>query len=121
MIYVFDKAVNASEIWPTAKNYVDEGAVLGLVRGFNIEVETSQKTFEWLSCEFIEGELNEVFNDEFHHFLYSQHGWTPTGRYCFRGYGEERWDPRERDTYVCNIGPRKRTDDVPDSEFDCLR
>lgn len=120
-MFTFNTFVNASSIWDSAKDYIDEGLVRGLVRGYNIEVKTQQGKVEWLSAEWIDGNPDDHFNDEFHLWYYQMHGWTPTGRIAFRGYGEEEWDSVERDTYICNIGPRKRTDDVPDSEFECLK
>lgn len=120
-MFKFNEMVKASSIWPNARDYCDEGLVRGLVRGYNIEVKLPNNETEWLSAEWIDGIPEDHFNDEFHLWCYKIHQWVPTGRITFRGYGEEAWDPVERDTYICNIGPRKRTDDIPDSEFECLR
>jgi hypothetical protein len=120
-MFTFDTIVKASSIWSSARDYTDEGKVLGLVRGYNIEVKTPDEKLIWLTAEWIEGGPEEHFNDEFHQWFYQMHNYTPTGRITFRGYGEQEWDPDERDTYICNIGPRKRTDDIPDSEFEFLK
>ena len=94
----------ASSIWPTAKDYEDEGQVDGLVRGYNIEVKTSDGIVDWLSCSYIHEDPEMYFNDDFHQWYYEEHGFTPTGRICFRGYGEEQYDFDERDAYIINVG-----------------
>jgi len=101
---MFTEFVLASEIWLTAKNYIDKGYVSGLVRGYNVEVikrETNEKF--WMSCEYIHGEPNEELLDEFHRYYYSDLGVEPTGRICFRGYGMEQYDWEERDTYIIGV------------------
>lgn len=97
--------VPASEIWPTATDYIDKGYKSGLVRGYNIEVTAFSGKTDWLSCEFIHEDPEEHFNDGFHTWMYEEHGWKPTGRICFRGYGEEVWDEYEREMVVHCIVP----------------
>ena len=99
-MFKFDQFVNASSIWPTAKDFTDEGIKSGLVRGYNIEIKNAEGKVDWLSCAYIEGDPNVYFNDDFHTWMYSDHGWTPTGRICFRGYGIENYDYEERDTFI---------------------
>lgn len=98
-MFNFNTYVSANEIWPTSRSHTDKGEKPGLVRGYNIEVETKDGT-DWLSCEYIEGDPQEHFNDAFHQWYYVEHGWKPTGRITFRGYGKSLYDPRERDEYV---------------------
>lgn len=96
-MFKFNDYVKASEIWETAKDYNDLGDVMGLARGYNIEVSTKDEKTHWLSCEFVFGSPEEHFNDDFHTWYYEEHGWTPTGRIAFRGYYEEHWDYEERE------------------------
>lgn len=91
--------VPANEIWPTAKTFIDKGYRSGLVRGYNIEVTRNGETF-WLSSEYIHGDPDVELFDEFHQFYYNDINCKPTGRICFRGYGVERYDYEERDTYI---------------------
>lgn len=98
--------VPASSIWETAEDYVDEGLVVGLVRGYNIEVETSDSIVDWLSANWIHEDPEVFFNSDFYLWYCEEHGWTPTGRICFRGYGEEEYDLDEHEFYVTNVGPR---------------
>ena len=95
--------VNASEIWPTAENHKDLGYKPGLVRGYNIEVTTSKGVIDWMSCEYIDGDPEEVFNDDYHTWSRDDWGFTPTGRICFRGYGLEEYDFEERDTFIVPV------------------
>lgn len=95
--------VNASSIWPTAKDYTDFGPKAGLVRGYNIEVKTRDGIIDWKSCEYIYGEPEDIFNDDYH--LWSREDWglVPTGRICFRGYGREEYDFEEREEFVVHV------------------
>ena len=97
--------VPASKIWSTATDYTDNGAKSGLVCGYNIEVVTAEGKVTWLSCEFIHGEPEEHFNNDFYIWAFEEHGWKPTGRICFRGYGEEVWDDYEREMVIHCIVP----------------
>lgn len=99
-MYHFNEYVKASSIWPTAKDYDDKGNVPGLVRGYNIEVKTMDGRVDWLSSIYIHGEPNTYFNSEYNIWRYTDNGWTPTGRICFRGYGIEEYDPEERDLFI---------------------
>lgn len=99
-MFKFTDYVLANEIWPTAKVYVDKGPISGYVRGYNIEVTTASGTTDWLSCSYIYNTPEEYFNDAFHLWWYKEHGWVPTGRICFRGYGIEAYDHEERDYFV---------------------
>lgn len=87
------KYVNASEVYPNAKDYSDYGYMAGLVRGYNIEVtETSTNKTFWLACEYTYYKSPEdLINDDFHQYYFPEHGYIPTGRVCFRGYGQERY------------------------------
>lgn len=113
--------VKASSVWENARDYVDEGHCPGLVRGYNVEVIHKDGRTSWITTFWIDTTIEDHLNSEFMQWYAKVHEIEYTGRVMFRGYGEEEWDPDERDTYVCNIGPRKRTDDVPDSEFECLK
>lgn len=93
----FNEYINASEIWPSAKNYEDKGPKSNLVRGYNVEVAKLNGEKHWWSCEWIHNDPNSCFNDDFHTFMYDQYNVKPTGRICFRGYGEEFYIPEERD------------------------
>ena len=95
--------VNASSIWSTAKDFQDFGVKDGLVRGYNIEVTTLNGITDWMSCEYIHGEPEDVFNDDFHVWMLEDYGFTPTGRICFRGYGKEEYDWEEREEYVIPV------------------
>ena len=102
-MYTFENYVPASHIWPTANDYVDFGPREGLVRGYNIEVRTQGGKVEWLSCSYIHEDPFDYFNSECNLWYYNEHGWKPTGRICFRGYGREEYDPEERDTFVIPV------------------
>lgn len=95
--------VNASSIWPTAKDYKDCGEKPGLVRGYNIEVTNYKGATDWMSCSYIHGEPEEYFNDDFHTWMFEDYGFIPTGRICFRGYGREEYDFEEREEYVIPV------------------
>lgn len=95
--------VPANQIWPTATSYVDNGLIRGLVRGYNFEVKTKDGKFDWLSTTWIDEDPEKYLNSEWMQWYANEHQWTYTGRVCFRGYGEEKYDPKERDTYICNI------------------
>jgi hypothetical protein len=95
----FTEIVPASQIWPSAENHIDIGEVPGFMRGYNIEVKKND-VVDWMSAEWIYGNPEEVFDDEYHRFSRADWGLIPTGRISFRGYGVEKWDPIERDTYV---------------------
>lgn len=90
-MFEFNTYVKANEIWPKSKTHIDLGLKTGFVRGYCIEVKTKDGV-DWLSCEYIHGEPQKHFNDEFHLWYYEEHGWTPTGRISFRGYAVEAWD-----------------------------
>ena len=91
--------VPASQIWPTAEDHIDVGEIPGLMRGYNIEVNKNG-TVDWMSAEWIYGNPEEVFNDDYHTWSRNDWGLKPTGRICFRGYGVEEYDPEERDYFV---------------------
>lgn len=95
--------VPASSIWPNAEDENDLGYIAGLVRGYNIEVEKSSGATMWLSCEYIHESVETEFDDEFHRFYFKEHGWTPTGRVCFRGYGYEKFDHYNKEAYIEKI------------------
>lgn len=98
-MFKFNEYVNASSIWPTAIDHEDLGGKCGLARGYNIEVTKLDGMTGWMSCEYIYGEPEEEFNDDFHTWMYAEHGFTPTGRITFRGYHMEEYDYEERETY----------------------
>ena len=99
-MFKITEVVPASQIWPTAQDFTDKGFIPGLVRGYNIEVRKADGTTGWMSSEWIEGDPEVVFNDEFHCWSRHDYGFTATGRICFRGYGFEKFDYGERDYYV---------------------
>ena len=103
-MFILREYVPANEIWPDAKVYIDHGYRSGLVRGYNIEVRLRDGSTSWLSCEWTaHTDPKELFNDEFHSWSYKEHGWKPTGRICFRGYGEERYDPHEHEWFIYRL------------------
>ena len=103
-MFILREYVPANEIWPEAKVYIDHGYRSGLQRGYNIEVALRDGSTSWLSCEWTShSNPDEFFNDEFHTWSYKEHGWKPTGRICFRGYGEERYDPQEHEWYIYRL------------------
>ena len=95
----FTEYVNASAIWPTAKDFEDKGYIPGLVRGYNLEVKKGDKV-DWMAAEWINGNPEEEFDDEFHNYFRQDMGLELTGRICFRGYATEHYDSTERDWYV---------------------
>lgn len=95
----FNDYVKASDIWETAKDHEDLGWRAGLVRGYNLEIIKDGKR-DWLSAEWIHGEPNEEFNDGYHTWRTTEHGFEYTGRICFRGYGYEEYDSEKRDFYI---------------------
>lgn len=99
-MFFIKEYVPANQIWPNAKNYKDRGYISGYVRGYNIEVELTNGSTEWLSCEWINSAPEHEFDNEFHRWRNSEHDWKPTGRICFRGYGIEEYDYEERETFV---------------------
>ena len=102
-MFTITEYVPASEIWATAKDHIDHGYKSGLVRGYNIEITTRDGETHWYSCSWIHEDPEEYFNDDFHCWMFNEHGWTPTGRICFRGYGIEEYDPDERDTFIKQV------------------
>ena len=94
--------VPAKEIWPNAISYEDNGEKPGYVRGYNVEVTKNGKV-DWMSCVWIHHTIEDYLNDKYTKYWYSDCGVTPTGRISFRGYGEEHYDPEERDTFVVNV------------------
>lgn len=95
--------VNASEIWPNAKDYKDKGPRPGLVRGYNPEIITKDGRRVFMSCTYIAGEPEQYFYDEFFQFYLADNDFELTGRICFRGYGCEEYDPDELDTYIIPV------------------
>ena len=93
------ETVPASSIWPTAENYIDRGEIPGLMRGYNLEVVKNGQT-DWMSAEWVYGNPEEAFNDDYHQWSRSDWGLKPTGRVCFRGYGIEEYSFEERETFV---------------------
>lgn len=93
--------VPASKIWHTAEDHVDMGEIDGLMRGYNIEVKVEKTgVVDWMSAEWIYGDPETEFNDDYHKWSRADWGLKPTGRVCFRGYGSEEYDFEERDTFV---------------------
>lgn len=103
--------VPASKIWPTADDHTDIGEIPGLMRGYNVEIKVEKTgVVDWLSAIWIQGEPEKEFNDDFHTWMYAEHGWTPTGRICFRGYGTEEYDQEERDVVINIISDEKASE-----------
>ena len=102
------KFVPASQIWSTAEDHVDMGEIDGLMRGYNIEVKVEKSgAVDWMSAEWILGDPETEFNDEYHKWSRADWGLKPTGRICFRGYGVEEYDSEERDTFINTISDEK--------------
>jgi hypothetical protein len=100
--------VRASKIWPTAEDHVDMGEIDGLMRGYNIEVKVEKTgVVDWMSAEWIYGNPETQFNDDYHKWSRADWGLKPTGRVCFRGYGHEEYSFEERDTYVNVVSDEK--------------
>ena len=95
----FDTYVNASTIWPTAKDHEYKGVQKGLCTGWNIEVTSWKGQTYWMDTTFTWLSPEQYFNDDFHTWMYEEDGLTPTGRICFRGYFIEEYDFDERDYY----------------------
>lgn len=98
--------VPASQIWPTAKDHQDVGEIHGLMRGYNIEVKKGN-IVDWMSAEWIYGDPETVFNDDYHTWSRNEWDLKPTGRVCFRGYGTEEYSLEERDTFVNEVPDAK--------------
>ena len=100
------EVVPSSQIWPTAEDHADIGEIHGMMRGYNIEVE-KDGVVDWMSAEWIYGDPEYAFNDDYH--MFSREDWylKPTGRICFRGYGSEEYDFEERDVFVNMISDEK--------------
>ena len=99
---MFNEYVNASQIWAGERDFADEGAIAGLVRGYCVEVEKDGKTY-WTSCEYIYGEPKDYFNDNFHQFQCQWNKFRYTGRISFRGYGILVYDAEEKETFVVDV------------------
>ena len=106
-MFKFNEFVNASSIWPTAEDFTDFGAKPGLVRGYNVEVKTLDGKVDWLSCNFFYEEPEAYYNNDFNTWRFEEHGWTPTGRICFRGYYKEEYSWEERETFVVPVKVEK--------------
>ena len=102
-MFKINEYVKASSIWPNAKDFQDFGAKPGLVRGYNIEVTNHEGVTDWMSCDYIYGDPEEVFNDDFHSWMFEEYRFTTTGRICFRGYGREEYDFEEREEYIVPV------------------
>lgn len=103
-MFTFNEVVKASSIWENAKDHIDYGQLSGAVRGYTIEVYDKFKNLTfWLSTEYTFLDPEKYFNDDFHLWMYEEHGWTPTGKISFRGYGFEEYSMEERDTFVNTI------------------
>ena len=99
MIFI-KEMVPASEIWPGADNHTDRGWISGYVRGYNAEIITQDGATSWLSCEYIDTDPELHYDSEYYRWRCKEHGWKLTGRFCFRGYGMEKYDPEFNETYV---------------------
>ena len=99
-MYKFNEYVNASDIWPTATNHINKGRRCYLVRGFNIELKKSDGTKYWESCCWFDGDPNTYYNSDYYKWHYEQCDAEPTGRICFRGYGEEYYDSDEHEYFI---------------------
>ncbi len=91
--------VPANTIWPNSPSFEDKGPINGLVRGYNVEVTKNGK-IDWMSCVWIRTSVEDYVNDEYTGYWYQDCGVTPTGRVSFRGYGVEKYDASERDTFI---------------------
>ncbi|MEE0929940.1 MAG: hypothetical protein UIM53_02985 [Acutalibacteraceae bacterium] len=95
----FTEYVQPSTIWQGAEDFVDEGRKDYKLRGYNVEgIKDGKK--DWLSAEWIYGNPEDNFNNEYHTWFYNMFGITLTGRIAFRGYGIEEYDADERETYI---------------------
>ena len=99
-MYKFNTYVNANEIWPTASNHIDKGEKQGLVRGYCIEVKRANGDLYWESCCWFDGTPEQYYNSDYYLWHFEDTCGEPTGRICFRGYGEEYYDPDERDYFI---------------------
>ena len=50
-------------------------------------------------CGF-DGDPNTYYNSDYYQWHYSQCDAEPTGRICFRGYGEEYYDSDEHEYFI---------------------
>ena len=109
--------VNASSIWPTAKDHKDLGYKPCLVRGYSIEVTNSKGVTDWMSCEYIHGDPEVEFNDDYHTWSRGDWGLVPTGRICFRGYGREEYDFEEHETFITPVDVEEKSIEEEIIEF----
>jgi hypothetical protein len=100
--FTITEQVPASNIWPEAKNYVDNGQKDGYLRGYNVEVTTRKGTLDWMSCVWVR-DIATYVEDPFTKLWYQDLGVVPTGRVSFRGYGMEKYDYIEHDTVIVGI------------------
>lgn len=95
--------VKASSIWSTATDYEDKGFHPGILRGYNFEVKRPDGSTYWLSCTYIDEELEMYVESDFFLRHLAELDVEPTGRVCFRGYGYEEYDPDEQDVYIQHV------------------
>ena len=99
-MYKFTEYVPASSIWPTATDHVDKGEKSCLVRGFNIEIRKHDGTTYWESCCWFDGTPEQYYNSDYYLWHFEDSCGEPTGRICFRGYGEEYYDSDEHEYFI---------------------
>jgi hypothetical protein len=99
MIFI-KEMVPAAQIWPNSRDYTDRGYIAGYVRGYNAEILKNDGTTGWLSCEWIDTDPELHYDSEYYRWRCEQYGWKFTGRFSFRGYGIEKYDPEFNETYI---------------------
>ena len=100
MMYKFNTYVNASDIWEGAENHIDKGEKQDMVRGYNIEIRKHDGTTYWESCCWFDGTPEQYYNSDYYQWHFEDTSSEPTGRICFRGYGEEYYDSDEREYFI---------------------
>ena len=81
---IFTEYLKASEVFPGAEDYIDEGPLFDIYRGYSIEVKRNN-VVEWLPIAWTALEESEW---EFDKKYFEKRGVVPTGRICFHGYAE---------------------------------
>lgn len=99
--------------WNTGNDSRNYGYVDGLVRGFNIEFKHKETgEINYNSANFVEGNIEDYYRERIEEWgdvgytpfeVETRNGYEPTGRAVFRGYGVERYDEEERDTYIEDV------------------
>lgn len=99
---------------PVEKDY---GCIPGFVRGFNVEFKHKDtEEIVYGSCIWDPGNIEDYFQQQIDDWgdigfvlfeAEKSKGYEPTGRAVFRGYGQEVYDPTERDFCIEDANVQK--------------